>query len=273
MMPIANASNELYFIDSKNTFPGKLPKFKREPISSILTFQGFCTKHDQMIFSEIEKSSFDLTDRKHLLLFNYRAICHELRKKWDIISWMEALIRDDDFPNIPDERFNVSLGGHKLGAKDLEYYKLKAEEELVKGISNYDYLVEVLPYREFVTSAIFNIETLTPNEVAKVNTPNWKEEPLKAMVFTIFPKNAELILILCYLKSDASIISDFIREMGGINLNFVNKIIIEWIETWACSEGFYTTNIQSNRDEIIKACFQSNSIYAANQNELINIMK
>lgn len=271
LKPIANAENKLIYLDVENVFPGKKPKFQQEYTSNILTFKGFCSVHDQQIFSEIEKQDFDLLNNRHLALFNYRAICHELRRKMDVVSFMELISKDSDFPHLPDQKFTTIIKAQSLGISDLKFYKKKIEDDIINNTRNFEFKVESLPKREVVASVILNTENLTQEEISKVQNPNWKTEPFKSFVLTIFPKNNELIVIIGYLENDKESIFKFIDNLGGINLNFINKIILEWIETWACSENLFQQKIRSNEEEIIKI-FQTSRIRSpANQIELPNI--
>jgi len=272
--PIANEYKKLMCLQTMNMYPGKLPKFQRIAVRGVLTFKGFCAHHDQQIFAEIEKNDFDLNSRKHLILFNYRALCHELRKKMIFVECMKDLLKDlNNFS--PDEIpfYMANLQGFKLGIKDLEYYKLKIEEDLIQETKNYAFEVHKLARREIVTSACFNLENLTEEEANKVNQENWKNIPLKAALITIFPSQTETILVLGYLKIHTKEIDAFKKELGGISLKFINKILLEWVETWACSEQLYKNKIIKIEEELKNIVITSNVTNSANHKELPNILE
>lgn len=270
--PVADENLKLYHLDGKRVFPGKSPKFRRDPISHILTFKGFCQYHDQIIFSEIERDNFDLFNQKHLCLFNYRAICHELRKKENIVNWMNKIrtARDLDFKIT--QSFKDLLFGHTLGLKDLNFYKSKIESEIIENRKNYAFLVKKVPAKQILTSASFNIGTLDLENLIKMNDPKWVDKPLVSIVFSFFPKDGYSYIIVGYLIEHKEEVLSFVESMGGLNLQFANKVILEWIETWACSKEFYVDKIEPIRDQIIDICIGSNVKNAANTRILPNLM-
>lgn len=271
--PISDVNQKLMTLETRETFPGKLPKFKKVPIRGILTFKGFCDIHDQMIFAEIEKKPFNLTDNKHLGLFVYRGICHELNKKQIIVKWTEELLKDkDEFSDELLEKTKQELDLQNLGIKDISYFKNLIEKDIVSNESNFEYQVHKLEKREVVTSGCFTIENLIWVDGAKLHDEEWRNKPLKTVAITLFPINDELILILGYLKTDLKEVNSFIQKLGGISLDFVNKILIEYAETWACSENFYNEYINHQLKAVQIACTGTNVHVPAGIVEIPNIM-
>lgn len=137
LKPLANEDGKLKCTNQTTTYPSKTPKFILKPTNKILSFQGFCHFHDELIFSEIEKSPVDFNNRRHLLLLNYRAICYEIRKKENNYSLYESilgLLDKDDIDQI--EIFDSMAFGSLVGAKELEDIRLKMENELVSNTLN-----------------------------------------------------------------------------------------------------------------------------------------
>jgi len=272
--PISDANLKLMSLETVNRFPGKLPRFRRTPIRNILTFKGFCSYHDQMIFSEIEKQDFDLTNPRHLALFQYRGICHEKNKKEIIINMTKGLMKHpDEFTPELMERAEQQIDLQQLGIKDIEFYKEKIEGEIINGQSNYNFIVEKLERREIVTSGSFTLENLIGEDPAKLHDEKWRNEPLKSVSVTMFPKDDELVMILGYLKEHEDVVQKFIKEKGGISLAFANMILIEYSETWACSETFYNEYIKDQEEVVKKACAGAGVLVPTGLIPIPNIMQ
>lgn len=258
--PIADKNGKLMSLETKEMFPGKLPRFLRISIRNILTFKGFCSYHDQLIFSEIERNLFDLSKNRHLALFCYRGICLELNKKEIIVKWLNGVVNDkEDFKYLSKKRLDQRLDLQKLGIRDLSYYKDLLEKDIIQNESNYEFLVYKLVYREIVTSVCFNIEDLLSEDPNKIYDEEWRNTPLKVIMLTIFPKDGELVLIIGFLKEHDKEVKAFIEKLGGISLDFVNKILLGWVETWACSETFYKEKIEHQRQVVQEVSARMNT--------------
>ena len=62
----------------KGVFPAQ---FKRVGINDAISYPLFCNSHDTSVFFEIEHGEIDYSKYRNLLLFSYRALCAEIRKK------------------------------------------------------------------------------------------------------------------------------------------------------------------------------------------------
>ena len=75
------SENKHLFKLHKDNYTGKV-SFIKIGVNSAMTFKGFCSYHDSLLFKDIEfNSGIDYTNNRHLLLLNYRAILNEIRKK------------------------------------------------------------------------------------------------------------------------------------------------------------------------------------------------
>ncbi len=276
LAPIADVEGKLYKPSGPETYAGKAPYFFRQGAKSILTFQGFCAFHDQLVFAEIEKHPINLNDYKHLMLLNYRAVCHELRKKLSIYEWTSKFLSSET--NLYEEtrtHYKHHLFLQSLGIKDLEAYKMKIEDTLMNDIRHFEFIVKSLPYRELVTSSVFSMDNVAGHLPENIGlTPYQRDYVLPYVLFTVFPRNNELILIVGYLKEHQQAFTHFLEEMNlaELNVNFVNNILIEWIETWACSTSFYEKNIAPQRDAVLNAMYSIRVSIPVNQGNIPFIM-
>ena len=92
-------------------------KFHRRGINKVFAFKGFCPDHDNQIFAPIEKTDFDLTSNYNQLLFAYRTLVNEYRKKEIVIEYYTTLLKDPSSP-IPEQLLLESIQGQKMGVND-----------------------------------------------------------------------------------------------------------------------------------------------------------
>ena len=97
-------------------------KIKKVGLQQAISFPLFCNKHDTELFAPIEGDLIDFEDYRSQLLFSYRGLCSEIRKKEfnqiRNVAFDEGEIKDA-----------VSAGTDR-GLKDLQYYKYLFEQEL-----------------------------------------------------------------------------------------------------------------------------------------------
>lgn len=97
-------------------------KIKKVGLQQAISFPLFCNKHDTELFAPIEGDLIDFDDYRSQLLFSYRGLCSEIRKKEfnqiRNVAFDEGEIKDA-----------VSVGTDR-GLKDLQYYKYLFEQEL-----------------------------------------------------------------------------------------------------------------------------------------------
>lgn len=108
-------------------------RFSRAGINKASTFPGFCAKHDNDLFAEIDSKSFELNESS-LSRYFYRCIAQELYKKTRILIQMgDFWILDDNYKKTRPEDLDAMLAGFELGVRDLYAQILEINEALVKA--------------------------------------------------------------------------------------------------------------------------------------------
>lgn len=64
-------------------------------IDSAFTFRGFCEDHDREVFAPVERHQYDLAADNSALLFCYRTLLNECRKKEKNLDWWARCLLDD----------------------------------------------------------------------------------------------------------------------------------------------------------------------------------
>ena len=129
LKPILGARNKL---DVQSVFGPKL-----QGINDASTFSGFCSRHDDLIFSPIEKQVFEGTSEQCFLL-GYRALARELYAKRASVDNLD-LFQDLDKGWSVEEQIHfqstnqaLSLGA-RTGYRDIVSHKSDYDQILLKG--------------------------------------------------------------------------------------------------------------------------------------------
>lgn len=122
--------------------PGSICNGRLQPellgINNASTFNGFCSKHDDIIFSKIEKQPF-IASQEQCFLLSYRALSRELYLKNIIAQHYSNAIRQSDRGKPLDQQLHIQetislyLKGTSQGLNDMEHYKTIYDNNLISG--------------------------------------------------------------------------------------------------------------------------------------------
>lgn len=106
------------------------------------TFTGFCSYHDNQIFSPIEDHTFQ-SNQEHTFLLGYRAVCNEIfmkRAALELVPFYKTLDRGKDIFEQMQLQHDISAweAGIKLSLRELEPLKTSYDDALLRS----DYLGE-----------------------------------------------------------------------------------------------------------------------------------
>ncbi|HEX7869466.1 MAG TPA: hypothetical protein VF455_05065, partial [Chryseobacterium sp.] len=219
--------------------------FSKIGINDAFTFPGFCSEHDNSIFKNIEKKELDFTDYGVQLLFSYRGLCQEIRRKQIVKSFLNQAIKySSEFKTIViSENFEDLRDGLDAGVRNLNHFKSLIEEDLKKQKESFNFWTISRPLAEICTSAPLNIKE--PNESDQGNDFNtyaeYKKKNLRernATTFVnIFPSDLNSIWIVGEHREYPS---TYTKELLGNNWQqILTDLIALRMEYWCMSEKFY----------------------------------
>ena len=223
-------------------------QFRKIGINEGLSFPLFCNTHDTELFNDIEIGEYNPNLYKTQLLFVYRSVCKELRKKEIQIDIQGTILNNPtirtEFTDKKIEMTTDLLNGYILGAKDLIYYKKEIESELAKlatGSSNptqFTFITAITNKLDVCTSTLFS--------PIDYDTHAFQDEPFKAIFISIFPKD-DLTLIICgyHNKFSSNWMSDFTSSWKTLTPEEIQKriseILITRCETWGISPALFNS--------------------------------
>lgn len=230
--------------------------FKRIGNNEAFSIKGFCNKHDTEIFSEIEQVSFDPNDYRVQLLFSYRSLLYEYRKKEFMLEWY-SIIYEKNQSNLSEEKENFlisSMFGLQLGIGAFQPLLKDIEDNLKVGnVETYKFKTKMLNFLPVCFSTIFPIESEEAS-LSKEGDKNEMEElanlvmPTNDMIVNLFPYSDKSCLIIGFhkdysKKENYNILNELDQKQDKDFEQLVSNILLINSETWICSPKFYREKI------------------------------
>jgi hypothetical protein len=265
-----------HFIEVKMTdvfkwAPKQTPlEFKLVGISKAISQPLFCNKHDTSLFKEIESKNIDFKNYRSQLLFSYRTICSELRKKQLNIEVYERLLNSQTlYGEFNRDMANQFVEGTKLGVKDLELYKAWFEAELKDEKGGFKFSTLEYPQIKVYGSAIHS-----PVDYANDN-PN-QVDPLNSIFIHIIPYNLRLNVIVGYHKKYTnSWIKEYVNSWMDLDKETLeyklNDLFMTKIESWGMSPKLYKNIPLSTKNDIMTYINDNAMNYSIDQKVNFNI--
>jgi uncharacterized short protein YbdD (DUF466 family) len=244
-------------------------------VNNASVFNGFCSKHDKELFSDIEDKEIIFSD-KQILLLAYRAISNELYLKYSSLNHNSKLSKHK--PKIPmemigiyDNYINFMKDGTKLAIRDLEYIKKYYDSSLINSdfenqMNYYILILDKVP--EIVNNAGW-IPTIdfNNNDLSDLNKKDIKYNTLT--VNTIVYKDKGAIVFAWHKELNCIDCVKFIQSLHNINNKNKGIAILKWL--FECSENiFWSIEWWDNLDKSIKQILIDNMMNITRKQNLSN---
>lgn len=232
--------------------------FKRIGINNAFTFKGFCQKHDSSIFEPIEKYNIDFDNYKNRLLFAYRTLLNEKRKKEYNVTFNDITFSQlDSFNNLINEELSKQ---NQNGINDIDYYLNIILSDLENCTENFIFFERRVKKQDVCISSNFSYETVKEQEQQLLLTG--KDFDILTSIFVcFFPIKDQNIFIMGYLKSTEDVCGKWVKSFFEMEekdlLKAISDLMLKRCEQWACSENFYKKNIQPREEDIQTILFKN----------------
>lgn len=240
---------------------------KKIGIRTASTFKGFCSYHDDYLFSSIEKENFELSEKQVLALF-YRSFALEYYKKKSIVDnarkSFEPLLKNFNLYNI-DHGSKTLIANLKRAKLDFEDM-IRINEEIkrfwnIKNKTNIQtYALKVANGIPFVCTGLFaiykDIKGNIIQDIYDYDLPN-----LEYMSLNIFySKDGAGWLVLNWLKEKNSINELFVEQLKEFSIeeqiNILGNLMILYTENAYFSVD-YVDNMDVHKKENIEKTFNN----------------
>lgn len=235
--------NHLYEITREDAFKwhDNYPvRFKKVGLNNAISYPLFCAKHDTEIFLPIETGTIDFDDYRSQLLFSYRAVCAEIRKKEvNILETKENMTNIEEM-SLAGEA--ILVGGDK-GIKDLNYYKYLLEDELKTIKEKFTFFHYSYPVLDIYSSATMSYEIFDSKSERQVEEA-LKKKVWDALFIHIIPQSSSTEIIIGYHNNHTSRdMEDYVKSWNGLGRDEIGykltDLFVAHVEDWGLSPRLF----------------------------------
>lgn len=261
ILNLISSNNHVTQIKAKDFFAADkngIMDVKSIGINNAMSYSLFCNFHDTNIFAPIEKSELNLENYNSQLLFSYRALCAELRKKIINVDIFERILNANHF-SVRYEMLDMArsqLEGTKLGIEDLEWYKTNFEMEINNIEMQENFMFEKIDFDFIPVSVSAAYSPINPS-IHSIEELKSREKTLNYIFINLIPQYNKLSLIIGYHRDKCdSWIIDYINSWKNISQKEfelkLTDLLATKVETWAISPEYYSNLSQANIKTFIK---------------------
>lgn len=264
---------ELKMVDAYKWNKNEQPlAFQKVGISQALSHKVFCSLHDTAIFKPIEDQNKDFRSMEAFLLFSYRSLCAEIRKKLSAVEQHNRLINANSLDGIIDkENLKTIVNGNELGVRDLEILKKELEDEIGAPTNLFSFYTFVYPQLEIYASAIFSATNISFD--LKDNG-----DDLKNIYIHILPLTDETMILVGFNNSYTSpeILNycESWKDLSMENLEYkLTELFATNIENWGLSLQKYASLKEKNKIKYIDILRENMSYFGIAKKENFNLFE
>ena len=214
----------------------EIVELKKVGIGQAISYPLFCSEHDSTLFKPIEGENADFDDYYSQLLFSYRSLCSEIRKKEVNIDRYNGELTDGD------DKFDLLLG-EKLGLCDLMYYKGLFEKEISEPQNKFTFLHHTYPFIPVFASGISSYYLQDGTIVDSTDGVPY-DQIVDSFFINIIPQKKTLEIIVGYCNDHANdCLKNYVHSWENLTkVQLFNKIADLFtisIESWGMSPSYY----------------------------------
>lgn len=208
-------------------------------------FPGFCKKHDESTFAELEKSDFT-GSKKEIFLISYRAICWELYQKLmglKFISVESDLIdrgQSQDIQELLQYNLTIQNAGLRAGIDLLRSYKYKMDQSLLNDdVSNYSaYEIRLSGQVSVVATGGINPNYLLDG--TKIQSLNKLSSKLQYLTFGIDIISNGLSIVFMWSNNDTAV-KAYIDDINSLSDSELSEFLIQFFFIY-CENTYFSTD-------------------------------
>jgi len=209
-------------------------------VNKASTFTGFCSHHDNIIFSPIENNRFSATEEQCFLLA-YRAIAREVYSKNNPEKFINQFKNSDKGMPLQQQAMVQALASAfdtnmNLEVKELAEYKKLFDQGLENN--NYAFLKHIVIELEEIPPVMIS-SIVAPDRDFDGNTIQKNTDPkaiLQYMMFSSFSSDRKGYVVFSWLNTD-NVISGFIESLKKIKSESIFSALISFFFIY--SENIY----------------------------------
>ena len=263
LKPISEGSKIYQFEYRPLFYPDESIRYSLRGINEAYTFKGFCSQHDNNIFSPIEPTTgrVDWSDIKNQYLLGYRTLCNEMATQEIVYDINDHLLTYSD---LEDQNYKLDLlikkGNLMSSCATLLHYKKILEKGIFGGdYSGYNFKHIELPFQ-------FDLCVCSPIHVDDGRGLCFKYDHQESNIVMIFPYFGKTEIIIGYSSEFENvwmnnIITEF-RSNNPLSLSRAFANVLYRVEFNAMSPKLYNSLDPSLVELFLTTFAQNASVYS-----------
>ncbi len=240
--------------------------FKKIGTKQAISLAVFCNDHDTSLFKSAELVKVDFTTYPIFLLFSYRTLCAEIRKK-EIASEQNKRVIQSKFleGKIDKDMVQKYRKGLELGIRDLEILKKHLNVEIKSPKGSFKYWHYILPRYDIFVTSVMSVFPLFHRDA--------NEYELENLYIHFIPTAKNSILLIGYHENYYTRqMQDYCMSWGDLSENEIDikltDLLTNHIENWVLSPRLFDTFIISKRQKYLREFARNINHYGMpNQNK------
>jgi hypothetical protein len=246
---------ELKLKDYFNVDKSGLYRFEKIGINKAISQYLFCNRHDTELFKPIENYPIDFSDKKVQLLFSYRSVCGELRKKQVDCEKFKRILKSNLLKPQMDastiKNFENAIIGFDMGIRDLMTFK-DIFENAIANQNPSSFTFETLTYDPIKVSAAAIFSPIKPSFFSTLRS-SFRKKPLNCIFINLIPQKENLYLIIGFhneYKDDW--IVNYVNSWKNLDKENLEKKITDLIATRVNTWCVAPSTIESSSSNTMK---------------------
>jgi hypothetical protein len=238
---IVDSSNKFYVLNKQSIFNAAPITPQKLGYKESYIFAGFCQECDSTFFSEIEKKPLDLSSDRTKVLFAYRTLCLEFRKR-EIYHEQMSYLAKHTKENGPVKLYYFDLDPSHQALLDLAFFKDELELEIYQNKSRFSHYYLKLPQKKVCFSSALSIEDKSNPKTLEYDEYGFSNlKPLVSSFINYFPYDDDSFFLATFHKDYPCEWTKNILER--LRSSESNKLISDFItyrvDFWAMSPDIY----------------------------------
>lgn len=226
--------------------------FKLVGIQQTISLKLFCSEHDNSLFYDIEHGNVDFGSYRVQLLFSYRTLCSEIRKK-EINKEVNRRMRDSN--ELSNDRFHKILDiqdeGYNLSLRDLNIYRQELASELSSPSQLFVFNHYSYPPIGIYASAFFSYDEFASTALGVIKSQ--KGGVWDSCFIHILPLEHSTEIIVGYSKNHTNTqLQNFAQSWGNLEGDALGckltDLFAGHIENWGLSPSLYKKISAANKN-------------------------
>ena len=226
--------------------------FHKIGINDAISYHLFCNTHDSLVFKSIEDSFVDFDNYRNQLLFAYRAICTDIRKKEIDIDFCQFVLQSNSVSDKERNQMASKIKGCRMNINDYLFFKSELEKELEQSQNLFVFHHYTYPPLKIYASTAFSYIEYDSYEDKVEDSKCWE-----CCFLNIIPRDKQTEILIGYHKDYTNNrLINLTERLGNLDCEQLGteltNIFVFHADDWGMSPSLYDKITINQKDLFCK---------------------